>query len=66
MPFSVKVCVPVPALCATVIVTVACAGFVPSRVTEDGEIAQVVPPGRPLQESETLPVRPPSGVTVKV
>jgi hypothetical protein len=66
VPLKVKVCVPVPAFWVTVIVAVAVAGSVPSRETEDGEIAQDVPPGRPLQESEMLPVRPPSGVIVIV
>ena len=66
MPLKVRVCVPVPALWATVIVAVAVAGSVPSSETEDGEIAQVVPPGAPLQESEMLPVRPPRGVMVNV
>jgi hypothetical protein len=48
VPLKVKVCVPVPAFWVTVIVAVAVAGSVPSRETEDGEIAQDVPPGRPL------------------
>ena len=66
VPLNVSVWAPVPALCATVMVTVAWDGFVPSRVTVDGEIAHVVPPGRPLQASETLPVSPPRGVMVMV
>ena len=66
LPLKVRVRVPVPALWLTVTVTVAEEGSVPSRVTVEGEIAHVVPPGRPLQVSETLPVRPPRGVMVVV
>jgi len=60
VPFRVNVCVPVPALWATVIVAVDWTGFDPSSVRVDGEIEQVVPPGKPEQVRDTLPVRPPS------
>lgn len=66
VPFTVSVCVPLLAFLPTVTVTVACAELVPLRVTGDGEILQVVLPGAPLQESETFPVRPPIGDSVKV
>lgn len=46
--------------------TVACAEAGPLSVTCVGEIAQVVPPGAPLQESETVPLNSPTGVTVNV
>lgn len=48
------------------IVTVACAEPEPLRVTCVGEIAQVVPPGAPPQESDTVPLNSPTGVTVNV
>lgn len=38
----------------------------PLSVTCVGEIAQVVPPGTPPQESNTVPLNSPSGVTVNV
>ena len=66
VPLKVSVRLPVPALWPTVTVTVAWAGFVPSSVTVDGEMAQLPLLGAPLQVSETLPVRPPSGVSVRV
>lgn len=48
------------------IVTVACAGLAPFSVTWVGEIEQVVPPGTPPQESDTIPLKSPTGVTVNV
>ena len=48
------------------IVTVACAGLAPLSVTWVGEIEQVVPPGTPPQESDTIPLNSPTGVTVNV
>lgn len=46
--------------------TVACAEAEPLSVTCVGEIAQVVPPGAPPQESDTDPLNSPTGVTVNV
>ena len=46
------------------IVTVACAEPEPLSVTCVGEIAQVVPPGTPPQENNTVPLNCPTGVTV--
>lgn len=54
------------AFCAAVIVTVACTELDPLSVTCVGEIAQVVPPGAPLQESDTVPLNSPTGVIVNV
>lgn len=48
------------------IVTVACAEPEPLSVTCVGEMAQVVPPGVPPHESETVPLNSPTGVTVNV
>lgn len=48
------------------IVTVAWAEPEPLSVTCVGEMAQVVPPGTPLQESDTVPLNSPTGVTVKL
>jgi len=47
-------------------VTVACAEPEPLRATCVGEMAQVVPPGAPLQVSDTAPLNSPTGVTVNV
>ena len=47
-------------------VTVACAELEPLSVTCVGEIAQVVPPGAPPQENDTVPLNSPTGVTVNV
>jgi hypothetical protein len=66
VPLKVSVCLPVFALPATVIVTVACAELVPLSVTEDGEMLHVVWFGTPLHESETAPVKPLSGDSVSV
>jgi hypothetical protein len=66
LPLKVRVRVPVPALWLTVAVTVADAGSVPSRVTVDGEMVQLPLVGAPEQVRDTLPVRPPSGVTAMV
>jgi hypothetical protein len=63
---KVSVCFPVFAPPPTVIVTVACAELVPLRVTGDGEMPQVVWLGAPLQESETAPVKPLRGDSVRV
>ena len=65
-PVNVKVRVPVGALAFTVIVAVACAEPEPFRVTCFGETVQLEPDGAPLQESDTLPLKAPSGVTVNV
>ena len=48
------------------IVTVACAEPEPLSVTCVGEMAQVVPPGTPPQESDKVPLNSPTGVTVKM
>ena len=48
------------------IVTVACDGFEPFKVTCVGETEQVVPPGAPPQVSDTVPLNSPTGVTVNV
>lgn len=48
------------------IVTAACAEPEPLSVTCVGETAQVVPPGAPPQESETVPLNSPIDVTVNV
>ena len=45
---------------------VACAEPEPLSVTCVGEIAQVVPPGAPPHESDTVPLNSPTGVTVNV
>jgi len=66
VPVNVRVRVPVDVLAPTVIVAVACAEPEPFRVTCVGEIAQVVPDGAPLQESNTLPLKAPSDVTISV
>ena len=46
--------------------TVACTELEPLTVTWVGEIAHVVSPGTPPQESDTVPLNPPTGVTVNV
>jgi hypothetical protein len=66
VPLKVSVRLPVFAPPPTVMVTIACAEFVPLSVTEDGEMLQVVWLGTPLQESETAPVKPSSGDSVSV
>ena len=66
VPLRVRVCFPVLAPPPTVIVTVACAELVPLSVTGDGEILQVVWLGAPLQESDTAPVKPLRGDSVRV
>ena len=55
-PFDVNVYVPAAACCPTVIVIVACAEFVPVKLTDPVETLQVTLAGAPLQPSETLPV----------
>ena len=48
-------------------VTVATTGAMPSEgVTEEGEIVQVDIAGAPLQASDTAPLNPPEGVTVRL
>src|SRR3984893_18042379 len=44
-------------------VTVAIAGLLPSRVTSEGEIEQVLAAGTPPQLSVTIPLNPATGVT---
>jgi hypothetical protein len=66
VPVNVRVRVPVEALAPTVIVAVACAEPEPVRVTCVGETLHVEPDGAPLQESDTLPLKAPSEVTVKL
>ena len=66
VPVNVRVRVPVEALAPTVIVAVACAEPEPFRVTCVGKTVQVEPDGAPLQESDTLPLKAPSEVTVKL
>src|SRR5579864_2001374 len=44
-------------------VTLAVAGSLPSRVTCDGEIEQLLAAGAPLQLNVTVPLNPPTGVT---
>jgi len=48
------------------IVTVAVAGFIPSRMTEAGDTEQLAFRGAPPQPSVTLVLNPKDGVTVKV
>lgn len=47
-------------------VTVACTEPEPLSITCVGEIAQVVPPGTPPQESDTVPLNCPTCVSVNV
>jgi hypothetical protein len=47
-------------------VTLAIAGLVPSRVTCEGDIEQVLALGAPLQLSVTVPLNPPMGATEAV
>lgn len=49
-----------------VTVIVAVIGFVPSGVTEGGEIEQLVVAGFPLHVRETAWLNPPAGTTLKV
>lgn len=66
VPVNVKVRVPVEAFALAVIVAVACAEPEPFKITCVGEMVQAAPDGAPLQESDTLPLKAPSDVTVNL
>jgi hypothetical protein len=64
VPLSVSEYVPTGAWLPALMVTVACAEFVPFNVTWPCETLQFVLAGWPLQESETFPLNPAIGVSV--
>jgi hypothetical protein len=65
-PCNVRVWLPVPALLATVMVTVADCGLVPSSVTVDVDTEHVIFAVPPVQDNAVSPVKPSIEETVIV
>src|SRR5579864_493213 len=66
VPVRVSAMVPVEACLLIVTVTIAWADPEPVRATCVGETVQLLPDGIPLQESDAVPLNPPSDVAVSV